>query len=58
MTEIPDFAWSELNPGSGKIISNIKLTPSLPDSMLPYHDRNGEFLMLESTNRITLNLVL
>ena len=57
MTEILDFAWSELNPDSEEIIGNIELTPSLPDSMLPYRDRNGEFLMLKSMNKITLNLV-
>jgi hypothetical protein len=58
MIEILDFAWSELNPDSEEIMGNINLTSSLPDSMLPYHDQNGELLMLKSTNKMTLNLVL
>ena len=55
LTEILDFAWSELNPDSEEIIGNIELTPSLPDSMLPYRDRNSEFLLLTCKNTTTLN---
>jgi hypothetical protein len=38
LAEILDFTWSELNSDSEEIMGNIKLMPSLPDSMLPYHD--------------------
>jgi hypothetical protein len=55
LMEILDFAWSELNPDSEEIIGNIELMPSLPDSMLPYRDQNGEFLLLTCKNTTTLN---
>jgi hypothetical protein len=38
-------------------MGNIELTPLPPDSMLPYRDRNGEFLVLKLMTKTTLNPV-